>query len=139
MPETNDHLTTLTAGIVQAYVARQAIPVRELPELLRTVHDGLAALHAPVSVSALVMPTQAKIRASLQHEHLVSFLDGRLYKSMKRHLRAHGLTPESYRQRFGLPADYPMVAPAYGARRSEIARRIMLGGPAKRAQLQAAE
>jgi predicted transcriptional regulator len=70
---------------------------------------------------------------------LVSFLDGRSYKSMKRHLRAHGLSPEGYRQRFGLPADYPMVAPAYAARRSEIARRIMLGGPAKRAQLQAAE
>lgn len=139
MPESNGRLTNLTAGIVQAYVARQAIPVRELPELLRTVRDGLAALDAPAAVAMPAMPNQFQIRASLQHEYLVSFLDGRPYKSMKRHLRAHGLTPEGYRQRFGLPADYPMVAPAYGAERSRIAKQIMLGGPTKRAQLQAAE
>ncbi|WP_342636294.1 MucR family transcriptional regulator [Methylobacterium brachiatum] len=84
-------------------------------------------------------PSEAQIRASVQHEHLVSFLDGRSYKTMKRHLTAHGLTPEGYRQRFGLPADYPMVAPAYAAERSRIAREIQLGVPGKRAQLQAAE
>ena len=139
MSNTNDRLLTLTAGIVGSYLARHAIPVREVPELMRTVRDGLVALDAPAVAPSPALPTPAKVRASIQHEHLVSFLDGRPYKSMKRHLRAHGLTPEAYRQRFGLPADYPMVAPAYGARRSEIARRIMLGGPVKRTQLQAAE
>jgi predicted transcriptional regulator len=139
MSETNNRLTALTAGIVGSYLARHAIPVREIPDLMRTVRDGLVALDAPAAAPAPGTPSEAQIRASVQHEHLVSFIDGRPYKSMKRHLRAHGLTPEGYRQRFGLPADYPMVAPAYAAERSRIAKQIMLGGPAKRAQLQAAE
>ncbi|MDH2313354.1 MucR family transcriptional regulator [Methylobacterium brachiatum] len=139
MPESTDRLMTLTAGIVGSYLARHAIPVREIPDLMRTVRDGLVGLSAPRYDQVPAMPTEAQIRASVQHEHLVSFLDGRPYKTMKRHLTAHGLTPEGYRQRFGLPADYPMVAPAYAAERSRIAREIQLGVPGKRAQLQAAE
>lgn len=139
MSETNDHLTALTAGIVGSYLSRQPVAVSEIPALMRTVRDGLAALDAPDVAPAPALPTKAEIRASIRHEHLVSFLDGRPYKSMKRHLTAHGLTPEPYRQRFGLPADYPLVAPAYAAERSRIAREIQLGVPGKRAQLQAAE
>jgi len=139
MLESHDRLMTLTAGIVGSYLARHAIPVREIPDLMRTVRDGLVALEAPAAAPALGTPSEAQIRASVQHEHLVSFLDSRPYKSMKRHLRAHGLSPEGYRQRFGLPEDYPMVAPAYAAERSRIAREIQLGVPGKRTQLQAAE
>lgn len=133
MLESTDRLMTLTAGIVGSYLARHALPVREIPDLMRTVRDGLVALEAPAAAPAPATPSEAQIRASVQHEHLISFLDGRTYKSMKRHLRAHGLSPEGYRQRFGLPADYPMVAPAYAAERSRIAREIQLGVPGKQA------
>ena len=72
-------------------------------------------------------PTAAQIEASIQHDGLISFIDGRSYKTLKRHLTAHGLTPERYRAKYGLPADYPMVAPGYAAKRSEIAKAIQLG------------
>ncbi len=72
-------------------------------------------------------PTAAQIESSIQQDGLISFIDGRSYKTLKRHLTAHGLTPERYRAKYGLPADYPMVAPGYAAKRSEIAKAIQLG------------
>lgn len=140
MPETHD-LTILAAGIVSAYVSRNAVPVSELPNLLRTVRDGLAALDAPVEPFAEAI-TPAEIRKSVRPDALVSFIDGRRYKSLKRHLTAHGLDPASYRARYGLPSDYPMVCPSYSAVRSAISKQIGLGhpgGPKPRAQRQAAE
>ncbi|MEG9528121.1 MAG: MucR family transcriptional regulator [Hyphomicrobiales bacterium] len=140
MPETRD-LTSLAAGIVSAYVSRNAVPVSELPNLLRTVREGLAVLDAPAEPVAESI-TPAEIRKSVRPDAIVSFIDGRRYKSLKRHLRAHGMEPSDYRARYGLPADYPMVCPSYSAVRSAISKQIglgSLGGPKPRAQRQAAE
>jgi predicted transcriptional regulator len=121
----------LAGDIVSAYVSNNSVPTAELPGLIHQIHTALQALAtgaAPASPETEVQkPTAAQIRKSLTPEGLVSFLDGRTYKTLKRHLTGHGLDPHSYRQRYGLPADYPMVAPEYAARRSELAKSIGLG------------
>ncbi|MDH2313117.1 MucR family transcriptional regulator [Methylobacterium brachiatum] len=141
MSEPNNHLVDLTAGIVAAYVSRQAVAVGDLPGLMRIVRDGLAAIalgaDAPSPAQGPAAPVA--IRASIQPDGLVSFINGRSYKTLKRHLTAFGLTPEQYRQRYGLGPDYPMVAPDYAATRSRIAREIQLGVPGGQTMQQAAE
>jgi len=147
MSHTHDPILDLTAGIVAAYVARQAVAQTDLPRLMRTVHDGLLALkHPPVAgalpngpAPAVDRPSPAQIRKSIRDEGLTSFLDGKPYKTLKRHLTAHGLTPDGYRARYGLPADYPMTAPGYAAQRSALAKAVGLGVPGAMARRQAAE
>ena len=118
----------LTSEIVSAYVARNPVPVSGAPDLIRSVHASLFGLAAPVPAEpAPKLPTAAEIKKSVRPDALISFLDGRPYKTLKRHLTVNGMTPESYRARFGLPADYPMTAPSYSARRSELAKQIGLG------------
>jgi predicted transcriptional regulator len=146
MSDTHD-VISLTAGIVAAYVSRQAVAADALPGLMRQVHDGLLALQEPAGAAGIpaaaepaierASPTQ--IRKSIRGEALTSFIDGRPYKTLKRHLRAHGLTPETYRERYGLPANYPMTAPGYAAQRSALAKAIGLGVPGGQAARQAAE
>ena len=116
-------------AIVAAYVSRNAVDAAELPSLIDQVHTAIADLRekAGQGGSRWVGVNAEKVEASIQHDGLISFIDGRSYKTLKRHLTAHGLTPERYRLQYGLPADYPMVAPGYAARRSEIARAIQLG------------
>ncbi len=118
--------------ILAAYLSHNAVPPTELPGLLANVHEALAALARPDAARADAgpspePPTPAEIGTSIQPDGLISFIDGRSYKTLKRHLTAHGLTPERYRARYGLPNDYPMTAPGYAAQRSEIARAIQLG------------
>lgn len=113
-------------AIVAAYVSRNAVGVADLPGLIDQVHTAISVLQGGAG-SGRGGLTGAQIEASIQHDGLISFIDGRSYKTLKRHLTAHGLTPERYRVTYGLPADYPMVAPGYAARRSEIARAIQLG------------
>lgn len=143
MSDSPDDILGLTAGIVAAYVSRQAVSAADLPGLMRTVRDGLVALQDPAAEDAAVPYkadlTAAQIRKSIRQEGLISFIDGRPYKTLKRHLTAHGLTPDAYRERFGLPADYPMVAPGYAAQRSALAKAIGLGVPGAQAARQAAE
>ncbi len=137
MSDAPDHLVDLTAEIVAAYVSRQPVAVAELPALMRTVHDGLAVLNAPGA--ARTAPTKAEIQASIRPDGLVSFIDGRSYKMLRRHLATQDLTPLAYRERFGLPPDYPMVAPQYSALRSKISKQIQLGVPSPSKVQQAAE
>lgn len=115
--------------VVAAYLARNTVPPTHLPEFLTSVHAALMALTQPASAPAPLpdQPSPAEIRNSVQQDGITSFIDGRAYKTLKRHLKAHGLTPEQYRARYGLPNDYPMAAPGYAARRAEIARAIRLG------------
>jgi predicted transcriptional regulator len=115
--------------IVAAYLANNAVPRTSLPPLLASVHAALFALAAPVSTASSTAEQAApeRIRDSIRRDGLISFIDGRSYKTLKRHLTKHGLDPQSYRERYGLPADYPMVAPGYAAKRSEIARAIQFG------------
>ncbi|MBP1180734.1 MucR family transcriptional regulator [Methylobacterium sp. PvR107] len=114
-------------AIVAAYVSRNAVGMAELPGLIDQVHSAISVLRGGGSGAGSAGLTPAQVEASIQHDGLISFIDGRSYKTMKRHLTANGLTPERYRAKYGLPADYPMVAPGYAARRSEIARAIQLG------------
>ena len=128
----------LTGDIVAAYVSNNPVRPGDLPELILSVHaalNGLANGTAGAAPEAEIeKPTAAQIRKSVQPDGIVSFLDGKTYKTMKRHLTGHGLDPYSYRQRFGLPADYPMVAPNYAAQRSELAKAIGLGRIADRGE-----
>jgi predicted transcriptional regulator len=127
----NADLINITSGIVSAYVARNHVSAVEVPTLLHNVHAALMALAngaAPSVVEVEVeKPTPAQIRKSVRDDGIVSFIDGKAYKTLKRHLSANGLDPRSYRERFGLPADYPMTAPSYAAQRSALAKAIGLG------------
>lgn len=127
----------LTAQIVSAYVGNNAVPREALPDLIASVHTALARLSAepaPEPEAPVEKPSAAEIRKSITDTGIVSFIDGRPYKTLKRHLTAHGLDPRGYRERYGLPADYPMVAPAYAAQRSSLAKRIGLGRPGAMAE-----
>ncbi|MBA9070260.1 putative transcriptional regulator [Methylobacterium sp. RAS18] len=124
----------LTATIVAAYVANNTLPAKALPELITSVHAALAGLGVTsatqVAEAEIGKATPTQIRKSITPDALTSFIDDKPYKTLKRHLRAHGLDPKSYRQRYGLPDDYPMVTPNYAARRSELAKSIRFGRPA---------
>jgi predicted transcriptional regulator len=126
--------TEMAVEIVAAYVSHNPIPASELPALIVAVHEAVVSTSTgatrDVTAGAEVeRPTPQQIRKSVRQDALVSFIDGKTYKTLKRHLTAHGLTPEGYRERFGLPADYPMVAPSYAERRAEIAKATRLGVP----------
>jgi predicted transcriptional regulator len=132
------NFTELTGEIVAAYVSNNPVPVAELPKLIHTVHGALSGLAsggasaASASAAAVETPTAAQIRKSVRPDGIVSFIDGKTYKTLKRHLTSHGLDPKSYRDRYGLPSDYPMVAASYAERRSALARAIGLGVPGAR-------
>ncbi|XYD09861.1 MucR family transcriptional regulator [Methylobacterium sp. NMS12] len=144
MSNSPNDILSLTACIVAAYVSRQAVSADALPGLMRTVRDGLVALQEPAPAAAAAKPegfrqTATEIRKSMKPNALISFIDGKPYKTLKRHLTSHGLTPKDYRARFGLPSDYPMVAAGYAARRSALAKAIGLGVPGAQAARQAAK
>jgi predicted transcriptional regulator len=132
--------TDLVSKLVTAYVSNNSVPAPDLPSLIRSIHASVVELtsgarSAQIPVEQVEKPTAAKIRKSVGSDGIVSFIDGRPYKVLKRHLTTHGLDPRRYRERFGLPADYPMVAPSYAARRSEIAKEIGLGTPGAMAEV----
>ncbi len=114
-------------AIVAAYVSRNAVGVADLPVLIDQVHAAISVLQGRTCGSQDVDLATPEVKASIQQDGLISFIDGRSYKTLKRHLTAHGLTPERYRAKYGLPPDYPMVAPGYAAKRSQIAKAIQLG------------
>jgi predicted transcriptional regulator len=119
----------ITTDIVGAYLSHNRVPVAELPGLLESVHAALAGLgqsaEASESVAEKLRPAQ--IRKSITPEALISFIDGKPYKTLKRHLTKHGLTMDEYRERFGLPRDYPSTAASYSEQRSALARQNGLG------------
>ncbi|WP_279599036.1 MucR family transcriptional regulator [Methylobacterium sp. J-076] len=120
----------MTSGIVVAYVSHNHVSPPDLPALIARVYGAITALAAggrPETEEAAPAVTAAQIRKSVQADRLISFIDGKPYKTLKRHLTAHGLTPAAYRERFGLPADYPMVASDYSERRSSLAKAHGLG------------
>ncbi len=125
----NATLIEMTAEVVAAYVSKNHVRTAELPELIATVHASLAGMgsptHAEPEPSKLVPPVS--IKKSITDDYLISLEDGQRYKSLKRHLGGRGLTPVEYRAKWGLPHDYPMVAPAYARARSELAKSFGLG------------
>ena len=132
------NLAELTGEIVSAYVTKNSVPAVELPKLIKSIHAALNTLtpggSVPVSEFDIEKPSTAQIHKSIRDDGIVSFLDGRSYKTLKRHLTAHGLTPERYRLQYGLSPDYPMVAPSYAAQRSALAKAIGLGQPGAMAE-----
>ena len=124
-------LLDLTMHIVGAYVATQKVPLSELGAVLRSVHVTVRSFHdeiRPPGSKAAAREPAVPVDRSVTPEYLVCLEDGRRLKTLKRHLRAaYGLTPEAYRSRWGLPPDYPMVAPGYAKRRSSLARAQGLG------------
>ncbi|RDJ19711.1 MucR family transcriptional regulator [Bosea caraganae] len=129
MPENMEELLGQTAGIISAYVAHNNVPRGDLAELIASTHAALAKLGgepAPLPVAALV--PAVPIRKSVTPDAIICLEDGKRFKSLKRHLSSKfDLTPEQYRARWGLPADYPMVAPNYAEARSALARSMGLG------------
>ena len=119
----------LTTGIVTAYLSNNAIKVDQIPALIEEVYKALRPAHEATAASADVQTkaTPAQIRKSITEGGLVNFEDGKTYQSLKRNLSTRGMTPDDYRAKWGLPHDYPMVSPAYAARRSELAKSMGLG------------
>ena len=130
LPETDalDYVA-LTADLVSAYVTKNSVRPADLGELITTVHQALSGLgeSAQPAVNQIEKPTPAQIKKSITEDSLISFEDGKPYKTLRRHLTIRGLTPEAYRAKFGLPVDYPMTSPAYSAARSKLARALGLG------------
>jgi predicted transcriptional regulator len=125
----------LTAEIVSAYVSKNPLRPSDLPELLSSVHAALSALSQGGVTDAVPVGklTPAQIRKSITPDALISFEDGKLYKTLGRHLTIRGLTPEAYREKWGLPRDYPMVAASYSAQRSALAKSLGLGQKRRKA------
>ncbi len=129
----------LAADIVSAYVTKNSVPQSELPALIASVHGALQNVANPASQQAAEKPTPAvPVKKSVTPDAIISLIDGKPYKSLKRHITRHGLTPAEYRERFGLPRDYPFVAPNYAAKRSELARASGLGQARKNAAAKSA-
>lgn len=124
----------MTADIVASYLSNNKVSQDELTELIRTVHRTMATLADGASDKPEERPKPAvPVGRSVQHDYLVCLEDGKKLKMLKRYLRStYSLSPDEYRKRWGLPPDYPMVAPAYAARRSEFAKRIGLGKGVRR-------
>ena len=122
-------IVAVTAEIVSAYVSKNSVPPAELPALLQSVHERLAKIASgAVTPAEPPAPTPAvTVRQSIRPDYLVCLDDGKKFKSLRRHLATLGMTPEQYRAKWNLPADYPMVAANYAAQRSELAKKIGLG------------
>jgi predicted transcriptional regulator len=120
--------TELTADIVSAYVSKNSVRPADLPELIGSVHSALQSAGNPAPKQEATKPTPVvNPKKSVTPEYIISLFDGRRMKSMKRYLTGKGLTPQQYREMFDLPRDYPMVAPAYAQKRSELAKSMQLG------------
>jgi predicted transcriptional regulator len=125
---TSPLLTELTASIVSAYVADNAVPAVNLAELIATVHSAVVGLpRAQEAVIESLVPA-VNPKRSVHADYIVCLEDGKRFKSLKRHLMSsYGLTPDEYRTKWDLPRDYPMVAPSYAAARSQLAKALGLG------------
>lgn len=124
----------MTTDIVASFVANNKISSDELSDLIRTVHRALCGLgHANGERASERPKPAAPINKSVQHDYIICLEDGKKLKMLKRYLRStYALSPDEYRKRWGLPPDYPMVAPSYAARRSEFAKKIGLGKGVRR-------
>jgi predicted transcriptional regulator len=120
-------LITLTADIVAAHVSNNSVAINDLPNLIGSVHGALSSLSAAGAAEPRPEP-KVSIRSSVKPDHLVCLEDGKKMKMLKRHLMTdHQMTPDQYRQKWGLAADYPMVAANYAQQRRELAKSIGLG------------
>ncbi len=124
----------LAADIVSAYVSNNSVPAGELPGLISEVYSALLRVGAGSAAAPAEPPKPAiPVKRSVTNDHIICLEDGKKFKSLKRHLRTqYGLSPEDYREKWGLPADYPMVAPNYAKARSNLAKQMGLGQQRRR-------
>ncbi|KRB44361.1 MAG: MucR family transcriptional regulator [Pseudomonadota bacterium] len=129
-----EELMRLGADIVSAYVSRNSVSADAVPDIIRSVYGALEGLNKASVAAPEEKPKPAvPINRSIQHDFIVCLEDGKKLKMLKRYLRSrYDMSPDDYRRRWGLPPDYPMVAPAYAARRSDFAKKIGLGRGVRR-------
>ena len=126
--EVQETLIALTADIVAAHVSNNSVAVNDLPQLIQNVHGALRGLGGRGQEAEVKLEPAVSIRSSVKPDYIVCLEDGKKLKMLKRHLMTHyNMTPEEYRAKWGLPADYPMVAPNYAKARSELAKEMGLG------------
>ena len=132
MNQTNN--IELAADIVSAYVSNNSVPAGDLPGLINEVYNALLRVGACSVVTPTEPPKPAvPVKRSVSNDYIICLEDGKKFKSLKRHLRTqYGLSPEDYREKWGLPADYPMVAPNYAKARSNLAKQMGLGQQRRR-------
>jgi predicted transcriptional regulator len=129
----SDVLITLTADIVSAHVSNNSVAVNDLPALIQNVHDALSGLGGEVAAPEVRLEPAVSVRSSIKPDYIVCLEDGKKLKMLKRHLMTHyQMTPDQYRQKWGLNADYPMVAPNYAEQRRSLAKKIGLGTKRRR-------
>jgi predicted transcriptional regulator len=128
-PISRDELLRMAVDIVSAYVGQNQVATAQIPDLIKTVFDALGALGGGAQEAAAEpLKPAVPVRRSVTDDYIVCLEDGKKLKMLKRHLRTtYGMSPEEYRAKWGLPADYPMVAPNYAQQRSDFAKRIGLG------------
>lgn len=131
----DDNRIDIVADVVSAYVSNNSVAAADLPNLIAEVHASFTRIaNGEPAEEAPAKPVPAvPIKKSVTPDYIVSLEDGKKYKSLKRHLGGHGLTPDEYRTKWGLPADYPMVAPNYAKARSELAKQMGLGQARRKA------
>ncbi|ACA15537.1 transcriptional regulator, MucR family [Methylobacterium sp. 4-46] len=117
----------LVADLVAAFLSYNTVPAGQLPGLIRSVHEAVSGLGKLAEVVPAKPVPPIPIRKTVTPDAIISLEDGKPYKSLKRHLTGRGLTPEQYREKWGLPPNYPMVAPNYAAQRSEFAKALSFG------------
>lgn len=122
------YMVSLSATLVAAYVSENTVAIADIPKLITTIYDALSSLGKPKLEVAEHKEPAVPIKKSVTPDYIVCLEDGKKMKMLKRHLKKEfGLTPEQYRVKWGLPPEYPMVAPNYAAKRSEFAKKIGLG------------
>jgi predicted transcriptional regulator len=121
-------LLRMTAEVAAAYVGNNSLPASQLPDVIRTIYSSISALDGGASSVGNGLKPIVPVKKSIAPDYIICLEDGKKLKMLKRHLRtSYGMTPEEYRIKWGLPADYPMVAPNYAAQRSAFAKKIGLG------------
>ena len=134
----SNDLTELTVELLSAFVANNNLRSEDLPALIASTHAALFGLAAPgqgePQPAEQHQPAVTPRKSLANRDFIISLIDGKRYKSLKRHLTGHGLTPEEYRSRYSLPSSYPMVAPGYSDARREVAKRLGLGRKPKAAE-----
>ena len=131
---TSETYIELTAEIVSAYVSNNPVSASELPGLINQVHSALTRVSGgSIDVPIEPLKPAVPVKKSISPDHIVCLEDGKKFKSLKRHLRTqYNMTPEQYREKWGLPPDYPMVAPNYAEARSQLAKQMGLGQQRRR-------
>ncbi|HEX2150632.1 MAG TPA: MucR family transcriptional regulator [Stellaceae bacterium] len=133
--EQSNDLLALTTEIVAAHVSNNTVALGDLPQLINQVYNSLANIGVTPAAPAARPQPAVSVKKSVQPDYIVCLEDGKKLKMLKRHLKtAYNMSPEAYRERWGLPTDYPMVAPNYARQRSHLAKEIGLGTRARRGQ-----